>query len=232
MLVNGRPFALPWIVDNVPALLEAWLPGEEGGEAIADVLFGDANPGGKLPVTVPRSVGQVPLFYAHRPSGARSFFYGPYVDESNEPLFPFGYGLSYTKFTVRNLRLSPASVEPSGYVEVRVEVANTGDMAGDEVVQFYTRTVGASVTRPVLELRGFQRVELTPGEAKTVTFSMPVTQMSYYDLDMRRVVEPVDVEVLVGTSAQDLPLRGGFRIAGGVSEVADNRPMFTRVSVD
>ena len=231
VLVNGRPFAVPWIVDNVPALLEAWLPGEEGGEAIADVLFGDANPGGKLPVTVPRSVGQVPLFYSHRPSGARSFFYGPYVDESNEPLFPFGYGLSYTEFAVSNLRISPESVEPSGYVEVRVDVANTGDVSGDEVVQFYSRTLGASVTRPVLELRGFQRVELAPGQSKTVTFSVPITQMSYYDLDMRRVIEPVEVEVMVGTSARDLPLKGGFRITGSVFEAPDDRPMFTGVSV-
>ncbi len=196
VLVNGRPFALPWIADNVPALLEAWLPGDEGAQAIADVLFGDVNPGGKLPVTVVRSAGQTPLFYNHRPSGARSFLYGPYVDESNQPLFPFGFGLSYTSFKIGNLHVTPDSVDPSGELTVSVDVTNTGEMAGDEVVQIYTRTDGASVTRPVKELRAFKRVELAPGETKTVVFTVPVAQMNYYNLDMRRVVEPAALTVI------------------------------------
>ena len=231
VLVNGRPFGIPWIVDNVPAMLEAWLPGEEGAEAIADVLFGDANPGGKLPVTVARSVGQVPLFYSHRPSGARSFLYGPYVDESNQPLFPFGYGLSYTTFAIANLCATPEQVDPAGELSIRVDVTNTGAVAGDEVVQIYTRTDGATVTRPVKELRAFKRVSLAPGETKTVAFTLPVVQMSYYNLDMRRVVEPATVTIMAGSSSRDIAQTAAIAITGQTLALDGDYAMFGTADV-
>jgi beta-glucosidase len=231
VLVNGRPLALPWIVDNVPALLEAWLPGEEGAEAIVDVLFGDANPGGKVPVTIPRAVGQVPLFYGHRPSGARSFLYGPYVDESNEPLFPFGYGLSYTDFAYDKLEVTAQSAKSTDMLRISVEVTNTGSVAGDEIVQLYTRTDGASVTRPVKELRAFRRLELAPGQSRKIVFSLPVSQLSYYDLNMCRVVEPAAVEVMVGSSSADIKLTGAFRIDDRL-EIDGDYAMFTTSTVE
>jgi beta-glucosidase len=213
VLANGRPLAIPWIVEHVPAVLEAWLPGEEGAEAIVDVLFGEVNPGGKLPVTVVRNAGQIPLFYNHKPSGARSFFYGPYVDESNEPLFPFGFGLSYTRFAFTNLSISPAEVTADDSVTISLDVSNVGERPGDEVVQIYTRTLGASITRPVKELRGFKRIHLAAGETTHITFVTPLSQLSYYDRAMARVVEPATVEVMAGNSSQHLPLTGRFAIA-------------------
>lgn len=212
-LVTGRPYAIPHLVEATPAVVEAWLPGSEGAAALADVLFGDANPGGKLPITFPRHVGQVPLFYAHRPSGARSFFYGPYVDESNQPLFPFGFGLSYTQFAFENLTVTPEATT-DGVVQASVEVINIGERSGDEVVQLYTRTEGASVTRPVKELRGFKRVHLDPGERKRVVFTLPVELLAYYDAAMHLAVEPATVHVMVGNSSAHLPLRASVRLTG------------------
>ncbi|MBW7884101.1 MAG: glycoside hydrolase family 3 C-terminal domain-containing protein [Caldilineaceae bacterium] len=231
VLVNGRPFSIPWIAEHVPAIVEAWLPGEEGGRAVADMLFGDANPGGKLPVTVVRAPGQVPLFYSHRPSGAKSFAYGPYVDESNEPLFPFGFGLSYTDFAFSNLEVTPQEVTADGTVHVRVDVTNTGPREGDEVVQIYTRTDGASVTRPVKELRGFKRVSLAPGETKTLSVELAVPQMAYYDLQMRLGVEPATVTVMVGNSSRDIQLTGSFRIVGAPLHLRERTVFFNRTSV-
>lgn len=213
VLTTGRPYAIPRLVETTPAVVEAWLPGSEGASALADVLFGDANPGGKLPITFPRHVGQVPLFYAHRPSGARSFFYGPYMDESNQPLFPFGFGLSYTQFAFENLTVTPEATT-NGAVQVSVEVINTGERSGDEVVQLYTRTEGASVTRPVKELRGFKRVHLDPGERKCIVFTLPVELIAYYDATMQLTVEPVTVHIMVGNSSVHLPLRASVRLTG------------------
>ncbi len=230
VLVNGRPFAMPWAADNVPAILEAWLPGEEGPEAIAEVLFGDANPGGKLPVTIPRSVGQVPLYYAHKPSGQRSFFYGPYVDESNEPLYPFGFGLSYSQFELSSLIIDKHEATAGERVTVSVQIANVGDRTGDEIVQLYTRTNGASVTRPVKELRGFKRITLEAGERKSVTFVLSVNQLGYYDRDMAFVVEPTTIDMLIGTSSQDLTLTGDFSIVGEKVDIEDSQIFFSRTS--
>ncbi|MDW8214376.1 MAG: glycoside hydrolase family 3 N-terminal domain-containing protein [Roseiflexaceae bacterium] len=212
-LITGRPYAIPRLVEATPAVVEAWLPGSEGASALADVLFGDANPGGKLPITFPRHVGQVPLFYAHRPSGARSFFYGPYVDESNQPLFPFGFGLSYTQFAFKNLTVTPEATT-DGVVQASVEVMNVGERSGDEVVQLYTRTEGASVTRPVKELRGFKRVHLEPGERKRVVFTLPVELLAYYDATMQLAVEPVTVHIMAGNSSAHLPLCASVRLTG------------------
>ena len=228
VLVNGRPLSINWIAEHVPAIVEAWLPGEEGGGAVADVLFGAVNPGGKLPMTFPRSVGQVPLYYGHKPSGGRSHWKTTYVDLSNEPLYPFGFGLSYTTFELSDLRLDRQSAEAGQTVAVQVDVTNTGALAGDEVVQFYVRNAAASVTRPLKELAGFCRVHLMPGERRTVTLDLAVNQLAFLDRDMRWVVEPGQVRVMAGTSSVDLPLAAGFEITGDVAEVGRQRVFASR----
>ena len=141
LLMNGRPLAIPWIAEHIPALLEVWLPGEEDGQAVADVLFGDVNPGGKLPISFPRAVRQLPVYYNHKPSGGRSHWKGNYVELSTTPLFPFGYGLSYTSFAYANLRLDRRQVVPTGQVAISIAISNIGGRAGDEVVQLYTHDV-------------------------------------------------------------------------------------------
>ena len=213
VLVNGRPLAIPWIAEHIPAIVEAWLPGEEGGAAIADILFGDANPGGKLPMTCPRSAGQIPIFYNHKPSGGKSHWHGDYVSMSVAPLFPFGHGLSYTRFEFANLQIDPPQVE-AGSVRITLDVKNVGARAGDEVVQLYTRDEFASVPRPVKELKGFKRITLAPGETRSVIFDLPVDQLAFYDEDMRLVVEPGTIQVIVGSSSEDIRLRGSFEILG------------------
>ena len=213
VLINGRPVSLGWIAEAVPAILEAWFPGEEGGNAIANVLFGDANPGGKLPITFPRAVGQVPLFYGHRPSGGRSHWKGDYVETSVKPLYPFGYGLSYTQFAFANLRVSP-SASAGETVTVQIDVTNVGQRAGDEVVQVYTHQQVQTVTRPVKELKAFKRVTLEPGQTQTVRFAIPVNALGFYNLDECFVVAPGTVEVMVGSSSQDIHAAGTFTIAG------------------
>lgn len=214
VLVNGRPLSIGWIAEHVPAIVEAWLPGEEGGAAIADVLFGDANPGGKLPITFPRSVGQIPIFYNHKPSGGRSNWHGDYVSLPVSPLFAFGHGLSYTQFEYANLSVEPKQVAAEGSVTMRVDVKNVGRRAGDEVVQLYVQDVVASVPRPVQELKAFLRVALAPGETRTVEFVMPVDQLAFYDQKMRLVVEPGTIQVMIGSSSQDIRLRDAFEIIG------------------
>lgn len=231
VLVNGRPASIGWILERAAAVLEAWLPGEEGGHAIVDALLGKVNPGGKLPVTVVRSAGQVPLFYNHRPSGAKSFAHDNYVDESNTPLLPFGFGLSYTTFKIGNLKLDQKEVTADGRVLVSVDVTNTGDVAGDEVVQFYTRTDGASVTRPIKELRGFQRVTLKPGQKKTVTLTLNVAQMAYYDVDMRLGVEPGTVTVMVGSSSAEIAESAKFAINGPALRLRKRKVYFNKARV-
>jgi beta-glucosidase len=231
VLINGRPLALPWIAEDVPAILEAWLPGEEGAEAVADVLFGAYNPGGKLPMTFPRGVGQIPIYYGHKPSGGRSHWKGDYVELSSRPLFPFGHGLSYTRFEYANLRIEPARVAPAGGVTIAADVKNVGSRAGDEVVQLYVRDVAASVTRPVQELKGFQRVSLEPGEQVTVSFGLAMSSLGFYNRDMEFVVEPGDIEVMVGGSSADIHLKGSFEIEGEVTESGLDQVFFSTVAV-
>lgn len=222
VLVNGRPLTFPWLIEHVPAILEVWLPGEEGGSAVADVLFGDVTPGGKLPMSFPRTVGQIPTFYNHKPSGGRSHWKEHYVDANVKPQFPFGYGLSYTQFTIGNLRLSAEQVRAGETIDVSVDVTNTGGRTGDEVVQLYLHDVTASVTRPVKELKGFQRITLNPQETKTVTFHLAVNQLAFYDRDMVYVVEPGTIEIMVGNSSEHLPCTGTFEIAGdGATAISD-----------
>lgn len=231
VLINGRPYAIPWIAEHIPAIVEAWLPAEEGGEAVADVLFGDYNPGGKLPITFPRAVGQIPIFYGHKPSGGRSFLYGDYVSLSARPLFPFGHGLSYTRFAFDNLQIAPKQVGAEGKVRISVEVKNVGEREGDEVVQLYVHDVLSSVTRPVKELKGFKRITLEPGEKRTVTFTLAVSQLGFYNRDMEFVVEPGAVEVMVGSSSEDIRLSGEFEIIGETTATGLTRTFFSTADV-
>ena len=208
VLVNGRPLSIGWIVDNVHAVLESWMGGSQSGNAIADVLFGDVNPGGKLPVTFPRSVGQVPIYYNHmntgRPPEAENRYTSKYYDAPWTPLFPFGYGLSYTTFKISNLQLSAPRIRSVDRLTVSVDVENAGTRPGDEVVQLYVRDVVATMTRPVKELKGFQRVTLQPGEKRRVDFTLTREHLSFWNRDMRFVVEPGEFRVLVGSNSRDV----------------------------
>jgi beta-glucosidase len=190
----------------------AWLPGQEGGGAIADALAGVVNPGGKLPISYPRAAGQVPVFYGHKTSGGRSHWKGDYVDSPSAPLYPFGHGLSYTTFALAGAAAGPAEVPWSGSVDVEVEVTNTGARAGDQVVQLYARRARASVTRPVLELVGFARVGLEAGQRSTLTFAVPAGQLGFYDRELSYVIEPGVVELFAGTSSEDLLPAGSVTI--------------------
>jgi beta-glucosidase len=215
VLVNGRPLTIPWIAENVPAVLESWMGGTESGNAIADIIFGDVDPGAKLPVTFPRSVGQVPIYYNHmntgRPPEANNRYTSKYLDIPWTPLFPFGYGLSYTQFKLSNLRLSAQQIRTDGRVTLSVDVENTGRRAGDEVVQLYIRDLASSMTRPVKELKGFQRITLQLGERKRVEFTLSPAQLGFYNRENRFVVEPGDFKVFVGTSSEG-GLESGFTV--------------------
>ncbi|MDM8529309.1 glycoside hydrolase family 3 N-terminal domain-containing protein, partial [Anaerolineales bacterium HSG24] len=226
LLVNGRPLSINWIAENIPAIVEAWLPGEEGAAAVADVLFGDVNPGGKLPMTFPRSVGQVPIFYNHKPSGGRSHWNGTYINLSNKPLWPFGHGLSYTQFELSNLQVDKSSAQAGETVTVQCDLTNVGQHAGDEVVQLYTRDAVASVIRPVKELKGFKRIHLTPQETKTITFELSVNQFGFYDRNMKYIVEPGVILLMIGTSSEAIQLEGEFTIVGDVTEIDQDKVFF------
>jgi beta-glucosidase len=208
VLVNGRPPAIGWIVDNVPAILESWMGGTESGNAIADILFGDVNPGGKLPVTFPRVTGQVPIYYNHtntgRPPDANNRYTSKYFDAPWTPQFPFGFGLSYTQFKISNVQLSATQIPATGTLRVTAEVENVGKRAGDEVVQLYIRDVAASIVRPVKELKGFQRVTLQPGEKRRVEFVLGREHLGFYNRELRFVVEPGEFRVMVGSNSQDV----------------------------
>jgi beta-glucosidase len=193
LLLHGRPNSINYLAEHVPAILDGWYLGQEGGTAAADVLFGDYNPGGKLPITVPRTVGQIPDYYYQKPSAKRE-----YLGTSTQPLYPFGWGLSYTMFKYSNLVITPNETGPQGTVQVAVDVTNSGKIAGDEVVQLYIRQEVSSVTRPIKELRGFRRIHLAPGETQKVQFSVGFDELSFLNRDMHRVVEPGMFKIMVG----------------------------------
>jgi len=229
VLFDGRPLAIKWAAQHVPAILEAWYPGIEAGPAVADILFGNVNPSGKLTATFPRAVGQEPLFYnqlptgrpaddidlTHPPTGEDKYF-SRYIDETNAPLFPFGFGLSYTAFGYANVTLSQSKIAadaltqpkaghffaPASEIRVAAQVRNTGAVAGTEVAQLYIRNTGGSVEEPVRELKGFQRVTLAPGETKQIEFTLGFDELSYYNLEMARVIEPTRYQVWVGGSSE------------------------------
>jgi beta-xylosidase len=199
VLLHGRPNAINYVATNMPAILDGWYLGQEGSTALADVLFGDYNPGGKLPITVPRSVGQLPDYYYQKPSAKREF-----LGSTTEPLFVFGWGLSYTTFEYANLRVSADHIGPAGTTKVSVDVRNTGARRGDEVVQLYIRDEVSSVTRPVKELRGFRRISLEPGESKTLEFTLGPDELSFLNRDMHRVVEPGAFKIMAGGNSKEL----------------------------
>ncbi len=215
VLINGRPLAVRDIAARAPAIVEAWVCGEEGGRAVAEVLFGDVNPGGKLPVTIPRHAGQLPAYYNAKKSKAYWLEHAwgrPYSDLDPSPLFPFGHGLSYTEFRYSNLRLDAGRIPPDGRLGVTLEVENAGGRAGDEIVQLYVRDLVSSVATPVLELKDFAKVGLAPGEKRTVTFALDAGRLALLDGNLERVVEPGDFELLVGSSSRDIRLRGRFAV--------------------
>lgn len=206
VLMNGRPLTIKWMADHIPAILETWFAGEEQGNAVADVLFGDVNPSGKLPVSLPQSIGHIPVFYNCKPS-ARGYYKKPgapgkpgrdYVFATPDPLYEFGHGLSYTEFAYSDLTLSPTEIPPGGQVEVSVKVKNTGKVAGAEVVQLYLNDVVSSVTTPLRELRGFSKIRLDPGATTTVTFSLGPKDFRLLDGNLNWTVEPGVFEIMIG----------------------------------
>ena len=199
LLLHGRPNSINYIAEHVPAILDGWYLGQEGGTAAAEVLFGDYNPGGKLPITVPRSVGQIPDYYNQKPSAKRE-----YLGTTTLPLFPFGWGLSYTTFKYSNARAVPGAIGPQGQTTISVDVTNTGSLRGDEVVQLYIRDEVSTVTRPIKELRGFRRITLDPRQTQTVKFSLGPGELSFLDRDMHRVVEPGTFRIMLGGNSMDL----------------------------
>lgn len=232
VLYGPGSFAVSWAQEHAAAILEAWMPGPEAGTAVADVLDGTINPGGKLPVTVPRSVGQVPIYYNHKVGSGYAdgademssmIFSGGYVNEPGTPLYPFGYGLSYTTFELGGLRIEQKKVPTDGEIHISCTIKNTGTRNGSEVVQLYTHFMDAHVTRPNKSLSGFKRVELNTGEEKTVSFTLDTAQLGYYNENMNFVVEPGELEIMVGTSAHALPLKDSVWLTGKTVNVMGKR---------
>lgn len=219
VLVNGRPLSIRWETAHIPAIVEAWEPGERGGEAVADVLFGDYNPSGRLAITIPRSVGQLPAYYNYKPSKQywmrRGWSHdGGYADMPGTPLYPFGYGLSYTEFKYNNLRISPAQIYPAGNAKVSVDVTNTGKRPGVETIQLYMHERYAPVAIPVKQLRGFERVTLNPGETKTVTMKLTPEDLMLLDRNMHWTVVPGTFDLMIGKSSGDIVLRQSLEVKG------------------
>ena len=202
LLFNGRPLSINYVSQYVPVIFECWYLGQECGHAVADVLFGDVNPGGKLPITIPRSVGHLPAFYNYKPSARRGYLF-----DDVSPLFAFGFGLSYTTFSLKNVRLAKKKVGLKDSTQVFVDVTNTGNRAGTEVVQLYIRDCVSSVTRPIKELKGFKKILLQPKESQTVALDITPELLAFYDINMKFVVEPGDFEIMVGTSSRDQDLQ-------------------------
>ena len=226
-------FTTSWAAGHVSAILEAWMPGQYAGDVVARILAGEVNPSGKLPVTIPRETGQIPIYYNHKTGSgytdgadagtAAAIFSGGYTNCPADPLYPFGHGLSYTTFEVSDLKIEDAELPCDGTLRASCIVRNTGEMEGAEVVQLYTRFDGAHVTRPNKQLAAFKRVELAPGEERHVTFDVELSQLAYYNEDMRFVVEPGTLRVMVGTSAHDLPLAGQVALTGDAVDVMGKR---------
>jgi beta-glucosidase len=218
VLFAGRPMTIKWESENVPAILNVWFGGSEAGSAIADVVFGDVNPSGKLSTTFPQNVGQIPLYYNHKNTGrplpeGKWFqkFRSNYLDVSNDPLYPFGFGLSYSNFIYSNVKLSSATLKTGLPITASVTVTNNSKTDGKEVVQLYIRDVVGSITRPVKELKGFQKIELKAGETKTVTFNISVNDLKFYNSDLKFVAEPGDFKVFIGGNSRDVK-EAGFKL--------------------
>lgn len=207
VLITGRPLTINWLAENSPSILLAWFPGTMAGPAIVDTLFGDANPGGKLPLTFPRSVGQIPIYYNHKRTGRplleSNKYSSKYLDISNSPLYPFGYGLSYTNFRFSPVKLSKTQISPKENITASVEVTNGGRVAGDEVVQLYISDLAASVTRPIKELKGFKRITLQPGQTQTVEFTLTPKDLMFLGRDLKPVLEPGEFQVIIGSNSDN-----------------------------
>jgi beta-glucosidase len=208
VMFNGRPLSINWVAKNIPSIVEAWFGGEKGGLAIADILLGKINPSGKLPITFPRSVGQLPFYYNHKPTSRHH-----YVDEADTPLFPFGLGLSYTTFGYSDMSITPAKIPVNGTATVSVKITNTGKTEGTEVVQLYLRDVISSVTTPVMSLKGFNRITLKPGESGLVHFTITSEHLSLWNRAMKRVVEPGEFKVMIGSSSADIRQNGNLIVS-------------------
>ncbi len=208
VLMNGRPLAIPWIADNAPAILETWFLGTQAGNAIADVLFGDYNPAGKLPVTFPRSEGQIPIFYSMkntgRPMDPNNKYTSKYLDQPNTPQYPFGFGLSYTTFSYSDIKVNKETFTPREDLKISVTVTNSGKRDGEEVVQLYVRDLVGSVTRPLKELKGFQKIMLKAGESKEVIFTLSANDLRFYNRQMEFTYEPGDFDLFVGTNSSEV----------------------------
>src|SRR6266487_958469 len=231
ILITGRPYVLSTLAEGANAILEAWLPGEEGGSAIADILFGDANPSGKLPMTFPRSVGQVPIFYNAKPAGTKSHWYVDYVSEKVAALYPFGHGLSYTSFEFSDLSIGQKQAMVGESVDISLNVRNVGQRAGAEVIQLYIHDEFACTSRPIKELKGYGRLMLEPGETRNVIFHLPVNQLAFYDADLNLIVEAGKINVMVGSSSADIRLCGEFEIVGEKKMIVKDRLFVCPVSV-
>lgn len=236
VLMNGRPLAIPFLSDNVPAILETWFLGIQSGNAIADVLFGDYNPGGKLAVTIPRSVGQIPLFYFHkktgRPASPLDEHTSKYIDIPVSPLYPFGHGLCYTKFKYSGLKIKNKKVKVNDSLEISFSLKNTGKMSGSEVFQLYIKDVVASIAPPVKKLVGFKRIYLESGKEAKIQVKLPVNILGFYNKEMKKVVEPGEVKIMIGSSSEDIRLDDAFTIEGKVSEIDGAEIYYTEVNVE
>jgi len=235
VLMNGRPLAIPYLSENVPAILETWFLGIQSGNAIADVLFGVYNPGGKLAVTVPRSRGQIPIFYFHkntgRPASPENKYTSKYIDILVSPLYPFGHGLSYTKFKYSKLKIKNKKVKANDSLEINFSLKNTGKVSGSEVVQFYVKDIVASVAPPVKKLTGFKRIYLENGEEAKIDIKMPVNLLAFYDKEMKKIVEPGEVRIMIGSSSEDIRLDDSFTIEGKISEVDESEIYYSELKV-
>jgi beta-glucosidase len=219
VLINaGRPLVFNWTADHVSAILYTWWLGTEAGGAIADVLFGDYNPSGKLPMTFPRSTGQIPIYYNHLSTGkppyndSAAYYRTGYMDLMQNPKFPFGYGLSYTQFKYSDLQLSKSKIKRGEILHVKLNVTNSGKYAGEEVVQLYIHDKVASLVRPVKELKDFQKIFLNPGETKLITFNIGKEKLSFYNEKLEFVAEPGDFDIMIGSSSADIRLRTSFEL--------------------
>lgn len=226
VLINGRPYNIGAAFDRAHAVIQAWLPGQEGGEVLADILLGKRSPGGRLPVSIPKSAGAMPYFYNHKFKSA-----GTPVQEDFGAVFPFGFGLTYTNFELADFSLEHKQVDSSGEIVVKGSVRNTGDRAGDAVIQLYTRDLVASLVRPVKELKGFKRVPLEAGQTASIEFSLPVDMLSFTERATERIVEPGEFEIMVGTSSEDFAFRDTVTVTGQVRRLTAKWRMQSDVKV-
>jgi len=231
VIISGRPYNLSVFEEGSKAILQAWLPGEEGGNAIAKALFGKINPSGKLPISFPRHVGQIPVYYNHKASGQRSHWFGDYVDGPSKPLYHFGYGLSYTHFEYSNLVVQEDASTDSEEIEIKFSVKNTGTYDGEEIVQLYVNDPVASVTRPVKELKGFEKVFLKQGEQKTLRFLLPVELLAFFNDNMNLVVEPGQYKIMIGQSSENIVLEQVITLMGEQKTI-EKRSRYSSILMD